>query len=78
MVLLDLVMPGMDGWAVLTAIKADPALADIPVILSTGMGGDRREALRRGASDFVAKPVDPDRLVAVLNQYCRASPQRGV
>jgi CheY-like chemotaxis protein len=68
-ILLDLVMPGMDGWAVLTALKADPTLADIPVVLFTGMADDRREALRRGASDFVTKPVDPDQLAAVLKRY---------
>jgi PAS domain S-box-containing protein len=77
-ILLDLVMPGMDGWAVLTALKADPGLADIPVILFTGMADDRREALRRGASDFVTKPVDPDRLAAVLKQYCGGSKTRRV
>src|SRR5262249_51411353 len=66
---LDLTMPGMDGWAVLTGLKADPELADIPVILFTGMADDRGEAFRRGASDFVTKPVDPDRLAAVLKRY---------
>lgn len=68
----------MDGWAVLTALKADPALADIPVVLFTGMAHDRREALRRGASDFVTKPVDPDRLAAVLKRYCGGSAARRV
>jgi CheY-like chemotaxis protein len=68
--MLDLVMPGMDGWAVLTALKADPELADIPVVLFTGMADDHSEALRRGASEYVVKPVDPDRLTAVLRRYC--------
>jgi PAS domain S-box-containing protein len=77
-ILLDLVMPGMDGWAVLTALKADPALADIPVILFTGMADDRREALRRGASDFVTKPVDPDQLAAVLKRYREGSAARRI
>jgi PAS domain S-box-containing protein len=66
---LDVMMPGMDGWAVLNALKADPGVADIPVILFTGMADDRSEAFRRGASDFVTKPVDPDRLAAVLKRY---------
>jgi CheY-like chemotaxis protein len=68
--MLDVVMPGMDGWAVLTALKADPELADIPVVLFTGVVDDRQEAFRRGASDYVTKPVDPDRLTAVLRRYC--------
>jgi PAS domain S-box-containing protein len=66
---LDLILPGMDGWAVLSALKADPELADVPVILFTGMADDRTEAFRRGAADFVTKPVDPDRLAAVLKRY---------
>jgi CheY-like chemotaxis protein len=69
-IMLDLVMPGMDGWAVLTALKADPELADIPVVLFTGMGDEGKEAFRRGASEYVVKPVDPDRLTAVLRRYC--------
>jgi PAS domain S-box-containing protein len=69
-IMLDVVMPGMNGWAVLTALKDDPELADIPVVLFTGVVDDRTEALRRGASDFVVKPVDPDRLTAILRQYC--------
>jgi CheY-like chemotaxis protein len=68
--MLDVAMPGMDGWAVLAALKADPELADIPVVLVTGMVDDRQEALRRGACDYVVKPVDPDRLTAVLRRYC--------
>jgi CheY-like chemotaxis protein len=76
--MLDLVMPGMDGWAVLTALKADPELADIPVVLFTGMADDRSEAFRRGASDFVTKPVDPDRLAAVLKRYRGDSAARRV
>jgi CheY-like chemotaxis protein/two-component sensor histidine kinase len=76
---LDLIMPGgMDGWAVLTALKADPELAAIPVILFTGMADDRGEAFRRGASDFVTKPVDPDRLVAALKRYSGGSAARRV
>jgi CheY-like chemotaxis protein len=71
--MLDLVVPGMDGWSVLAALKADPELADIPVILFTGMADEKSEAFRRGASDFVTKPVDPDRLAAVLKRYSRNS-----
>jgi CheY-like chemotaxis protein len=75
---LDLIMPGMDGWAVLAALKADTKLADIPVILFTGMVEDRNEAFRRGAADFVTKPVDPDQLAAVLRRYADPSVARHV
>src|SRR5205807_1343608 len=57
-------------WAVLTALKADPELADIPVVLFTGMVDDRQEAMRLGASDYLVKPIDPERLTAVLRRYC--------
>jgi signal transduction histidine kinase/DNA-binding response OmpR family regulator len=66
---LDVFMPGMDGWTVLTALKADPELADIPVILLT-ISDDRRRACVLGAAEFLQKPVDPERLVAAL-QGCR-------
>jgi CheY-like chemotaxis protein len=75
---LDLIMPGMDGFAVLSALKADPELANIPVVLFTGMAEDRSEAFRRGASDFLLKPVDPDHLAAVLKRHCGGSAARRV
>lgn len=54
---LDVVMPGMDGWAVLAALKADRELADIPVIMLTMM--DNKEmGFALGATDYVTKPVD--------------------
>ena len=66
-------MPGMDGWAVLSALKADPALADIPVIMLT-MVDDRNLGYALGASDYLTKPVDRERLIAVLRRYRRDLP----
>lgn len=63
---LDIMMPRMDGWSVLTALKSDPDLADIPVIVVT-VSADRGFALSLGASDFMTKPVDRSRLGMVLN-----------
>jgi PAS domain S-box-containing protein len=65
---LDVAMPGMDGWEVLAALKADPDLADVPVIMVTMMD-DRTKGLRLGAADYLMKPVDPDRLAAVLRRH---------
>jgi CheY-like chemotaxis protein len=65
---LDVVMPVMDGWAVLAALKADPDLADIPVIMLT-MVDDRNQGFRLGAADYLMKPVDPDQLTAVLRRH---------
>jgi CheY-like chemotaxis protein len=65
---LDVYMPGMNGWAVLNALKTDPELADIPVILLT-IADDRGRACLLGAAEFLQKPVEPDRLVALLQRY---------
>lgn len=68
---LDVLMPGMDGWAVLSALKADPELADIPVVVVTILD-DRNLGYALGAAEFVSKPVDRARLVAVLERYRHA------
>jgi CheY-like chemotaxis protein/two-component sensor histidine kinase len=65
---LDVIMPGMDGWAALSAIKADPELADIPVIMLT-MIDDRNMGFALGADDYLTKPVDRQRLTEVLKKY---------
>lgn len=65
---LDVMMPGMDGWAVLTALKADPDLADIPVVMLT-MVDEKNLGYALGAADYLTKPIERDRLVAVLNKY---------
>jgi GAF domain-containing protein/CheY-like chemotaxis protein len=67
---LDVLMPGLDGWAVLGALKADPATADIPVIMLTMMD-DRNLGYALGAADYLTKPIDRDRLMAALRRYRR-------
>jgi signal transduction histidine kinase/CheY-like chemotaxis protein len=64
---LDVLMPRLDGWAVLTALKSDVELRDIPVIIVTVLA-DRGIALSLGAAEFVTKPVDRARLAAVLRE----------
>jgi PAS domain S-box-containing protein len=68
---LDVMMPKMDGWSVLSALKADSELADIPVIMFTVVD-DKNRGYSLGASDYLTKPIDRDRLVRVLNQYTKA------
>ena len=70
---LDVMMPGMDGWAILTALKADPLLADIPVIMLT-IVDDKNLGYALGAADYLTKPVDWDRLAAILQKYRCAHP----
>ena len=67
---LDIMMPRMDGWTVLIALKSDPGLSDIPVIIVTILE-DRGIALSLGAAEFMTKPVERTRLTAILHQYLR-------
>ena len=71
LVLMDVMLPGRDGVDLTHSMKADPALAGIPVVMLTGEA--RREVLVRsmeaGAADFIVKPFTPDALVAKLAKY---------
>jgi CheY-like chemotaxis protein len=69
---LDVLMPRMDGWTVLTAIKSDPELAEIPVVIVTVLA-DRGIAVSLGASEFLTKPVDRTRLAATIRQHVYSS-----
>jgi signal transduction histidine kinase/CheY-like chemotaxis protein len=71
-VTLDVLMPRMDGWAVMTALKSDPELAEIPVIIVT-MLADRGIAVSLGAAEFLTKPVDRARLAATIRQHVYGS-----
>ena len=66
-------MPDMDGWSVLSALKADPALRDIPVIMLT-MVDDPERGFTLGAADYVTKPVDRQRLSQILKKYTCPNP----
>jgi len=72
---LDVMMSGLDGWAVLTELKADPDLADIPVVMLTFVD-NKNLGYALGASDYLTKPIQRDRLLAVLEKY-RRQPQPG-
>ncbi|MBI4494744.1 MAG: response regulator [Chloroflexi bacterium] len=67
---LDVMMPVMDGWAVLSALKADPDLADIPVVMLS-MVDEKNMGYALGASDYLTKPIERDRLAATLRRYRR-------
>ncbi len=64
---LDVMMPDLDGWTVLAAIKGDPTLADIPVILMTILD-EKNRGYSLGAADYMVKPVDRERLGLVLRE----------
>ena len=63
-------MAGMDGWAVLHALKADPLTADIPVIMITVVD-DKNLGFALGAAEYLVKPIDWNRLIAILQKLRR-------
>jgi two-component system cell cycle response regulator DivK len=68
LVLMDMSLPGIDGWEATRQLKADPATRAIPVIALTAhaMAGDREQALAAGCDDFDIKPIDLDRLLGKI------------
>jgi len=68
LVLMDIVMPGQNGFQVTRAITRDPETQDVPVIICTSKGQetDRIWGLRQGARDYIVKPVDPQELLAKI------------
>lgn len=72
-VLLDMMMPEMDGYEAMAVMRKNPGTANIPVIAVTAqaMAGDRQKCLDAGAADYVAKPVNMDELQRLLNQYIK-------
>lgn len=69
-IILDVKMPDMDGWTVLSTIKAEAVTRDIPVIMLT-MNENRELSLALGASDFLPKPIERKRLVDILLRHVR-------
>jgi signal transduction histidine kinase/DNA-binding response OmpR family regulator len=72
---LDVMMPDVDGWTVLAALKGDPELAGIPVILVT-IEEDRQRGYALGATDYMVKPIERQRLIDTLRGLCGAAPMR--
>jgi CheY-like chemotaxis protein len=68
LITLDVLMPGMDGWAVLAALKADAAMATIPVILQT-IVEDRNMGFALGATEYLTKPIERKRLAALVRRH---------
>jgi CheY-like chemotaxis protein len=71
LILMDVMMPGMDGYATMAAIRRMPRFGRLPIIAVTAraMPGDREKSLAAGANDYVTKPVDTDELLACMERW---------
>jgi CheY-like chemotaxis protein len=70
LVLLDLRMAGMDGWTFCDALRVDPHLAGIPVVICSGVADLERQASGLNAQAVYAKPVDPGALIDTIRRLC--------
>jgi CheY-like chemotaxis protein len=79
LILLDIQLPLMDGYAVAAAIRRDPALAATPIIAVTSyaMPGDREKCLEAGATDYMEKPIDPSALVERVRRHLGIAEAQG-
>lgn len=71
LILLDIQLPGMDGYEVARGIRSIPGLRDTPIVAVTSyaMLGDREKALEAGCTGYIEKPINPDTFVAEVEEY---------
>jgi two-component system, cell cycle response regulator DivK len=71
LILLDIQLPGMDGYAVARRLRANPALTDIPIIAVTSyaMAGDREKAIESGCTGYIEKPINPEIFIQQVESH---------
>ena len=76
LIVLDIQLPGMDGYQAARAIKEDPELADIPIVAVTSyaMAGDRENILAAGCDGYIEKPINPETFLSQIEKYLGATP----
>ena len=77
LILLDLALPEMDGFAVCESLRKDAATSEIPILILTGFAGEltRLASLDSGASDYLTKPADPKELLRKIKELLHAQPR---
>ncbi|MDO8964847.1 MAG: response regulator [Coriobacteriia bacterium] len=75
LILMDMLLPKMNGYEATRAIKADPATVGIPIIALTAysMKGDREKILEAGCDGYISKPIDPETFVSQMEEFFTAS-----
>ncbi len=78
-ILLDIQLPTMDGYAVARALRDNPALRDTPIVAVTSyaMAGDKEKALAAGCNGYIEKPIDPETFVAQMESYMEKARKGG-
>ena len=79
LILLDIQLPGMDGYAVARELKNNMGKKDIPIIAVTSyaMVGDREKALKAGCTGYIKKPINPDTFISDIEQHLLSQPSEG-
>lgn len=76
LILLDIQLPQMDGYAVAQELRRNPALKDVPVVAVTSyaMVGDRERTLAAGCNDYIEKPINPDTFLSQIDKHLKIRP----
>ena len=79
LILLDIQLPGMDGYAVARALRGNPALQVVPIVAVTSyaMVGDREKVMAAGCNGYLEKPIDPETFVAEIERFLRTPGKAG-
>ena len=77
LILLDIQLPRMDGYAVARELRRNPVLANTPVVAVTSyaMPGDREKTIAAGCNGYIEKPINPDTFVAEIERYLNGAPR---